>query len=151
MSIELSGMVSCCVASARCSGLLALAPWGGQGGVCISIAEAWQTAIRDRVTVVPGRAHSVTMKYHDEVIGILNVYSPNHASARAELWARLATALLSVDNWCVGGDFNMLESCEVKIGGSHIMVHKSELTAWEQLCMLLRIYDTWLLESFSWI
>ena len=124
-------------------------PMGGQGGVCMSVAEAWQSAVRDRVIVVPGRAQYITMQYHDAVIGILNVYAPNQASARADFWALLAAALPRVDSWCIGGDFNMLESPEDRIGGSHVTVHESELAAWEQLCMSLRIFDTWLLEDFS--
>ena len=52
----------------------------------------------------------MTMQYHKDLIGILNVYAPNYASASVEFWARLAVALLSVDNWYAGGDFNMLDS-----------------------------------------
>ena len=102
-----------------------------------------------RVVVVPGRAQYITMQYHDEVIGILNVYAPNQASARADFWALLASALPRVDSWCIGRDFNMLESPEDRIGGSHVTVQGSELAAWEQLCMSLRISDSWLLEDFS--
>ena len=59
----------------------------------MSVAEAWQSAVRERVIVVPGRAQYITMQYHDAVIGILNVYAPNQASARADFWALLAAAL----------------------------------------------------------
>ena len=31
-------------------------PMGGQGGVCMTVADAWQSAIRDRVIVVRSRA-----------------------------------------------------------------------------------------------
>ena len=93
----------------------------------MSIAEAWQSDIRDRVVVVPGRAQFVTMQYHDALVGFLNVYAPNHASARAEFWAHLVAALPSVDSWCIGGDFNMLESPEDRIGGSHVTVHGREI------------------------
>ena len=43
----------------------------------------------------------------------------------------------------------MLESHEERIGGSHVIVHGSELAAWEQLCMALQISDAWLSEDFS--
>ena len=98
--------------------------------------------------VVPGRAQFVTMQFHDALIGVLNVYAPNHASARAEFWASLAAALPRVDSWCVGGDFNMLESPEDRIGGGHVTVHGRELAAWEQLCMSLPILDAWFLAGF---
>ena len=115
----------------------------------MSVVEAWQSAIRDKVIVVPGRAQYITMQYHDTLIGILNVYAPNQASARTDFWALLAAALPRVDSWCIGGDFKMLESPKDRIGGSHVTVHGSELAAWEQLCMALRISDAWLSEDFS--
>ena len=40
----------------------------------MSIAEAWQPMIREKV-VVPGRAQFVTFQYHDALIGLLNVYA----------------------------------------------------------------------------
>ena len=91
--------------------------------------------MKDKVIVVPGKAQFVTTQYHEDLVGILNVYVPNHAYACAKFWARLATSLPSVDSWCAGGDFNMLESLEDRIGGSHITIHESELIDWEQLCM----------------
>ena len=90
--------------------------------------------------VVLGRAQFMAMQYHIELIGILNVYAANHASASVEFWARLVASILSVDTWCVGGDFDMLESLKDRIGGSHVTIHGSELAAWEQLCMSLRIF-----------
>ena len=83
----------------------------------MSIAESWQSAFRDRVVVVSGRAQFITLQYHDALVGFLNVYAPNQASARAEFWVRLATSLPSVDSWCVGGDFNMLESLRTRLVG----------------------------------
>ena len=65
-------------------------PLGGQGSVCMSIAEAWQPAIRDKVIVMLGRAQFVTMYYYEDLFGILNVYAPNHANTCAKFWARLA-------------------------------------------------------------
>ena len=97
--------------------------------------------------VVIGKAQFITMQYHDDLIEILNVYAPNHASARAEFWARLATSLLIVDSCCVGGDFNMFKSPEDTIGGSHVTIHRSEQAAWEQLCISLLIFNAWLLEG----
>ena len=43
----------------------------------------------------------------------------------------------------------MLESPEDRIGGGHATVHGSELAAWEQLCMSLRILNAWFLASFT--
>ena len=53
------------------------------------------------------------------------------------------------DCWCMGTDFNMLESLDDRVGGSQTLVHGQELAAWEQLCMTLRISDAWSHEGFS--
>ena len=67
-----------------------------------------KAAIVDKYIIVPSRAQYVTMRFCGEHIGVLNVYAPNQASARAEFWAQIADALPAVEHWCVGGDFNML-------------------------------------------
>ena len=110
-------------------------PMEGQGGVCMSIAEVWQPSVLERSVLVPGRAQVVTVQYHGGILGILNVYAPNHASARAEFWLQIASSLPRADCWCMGGDFNMLESPYDRVGGSQTSVHDRELAAWEQLCM----------------
>ena len=76
---------------------------------------------------MPGRAQVVTVQYHGDILGVLNVYAPNHASARAEFWSRIASSLARVDCWCMGGDFNMLESPDDRVGGSQTSVRGREL------------------------
>ena len=76
-------------------------------------------------------------------LGFLNVYAPNHVSARVEFWSQIADAIPAADAWCVGGDFNMLESPEDRRGGSLTTIHGSKLAAWERLCMMMRISDSW--------
>ena len=104
----------------------AFGPSGIQGGVCISIADTWRSAIVDRV---PGRAHWLLLQEGQLRIGLLNVYAPNHASARATFWLQICESLPQADSWCVGGDFNMLETVENRRGGSQTTVHGSELAA----------------------
>lgn len=43
----------------------------------------------------------------------------------------------------LGRGFKMLEDLEDQGGGSQITIHGSKLAAWEQICMALRIVDTW--------
>ena len=107
-------------------------PRSGQGGVCISIAESWKTAIVDKCVIVPGRAQYITMRFCGVHIGVLNVYAPNQVSTRAEFWSLIDDALPAFDHWCVGGDFNMLEDPMDRVGGSQTTLHGSELAAWER-------------------
>ena len=75
--------------------------------------------------------------------GYLNVYAPNHASARKLFWCEITNALPSVDHWCVAGDFNMIEDPFDRKGGSVITIHGEELAAWERMCLKLQILDAW--------
>ena len=40
----------------------------------------------------------------------------------AEFWTQIADALPSADEWCIGGDFNMLEAPEDRCGGSQTTI-----------------------------
>ena len=121
----------------------AFGPSGSQGGVCMSIADTMRSTVLDRGVVVPGRAQWMLLQQGQLRIGVLNVYAPNHASARVEFWTQIVESLPPADGWCVGGDFNMLEDASDRRGGSQTTVHGSELAAWEDLCMTLRIEDVW--------
>ena len=48
----------------------------------------------------------------------MNIYAPNHESARTGFWTHLVDGLLEVDAWCVGGDFNMIESHQDRSGAA---------------------------------
>ena len=59
----------------------------------MTIADSWQHAILDRGVIVPGRAQWITMQWQGRTIGFVNLYAPNHASARAKFWSCLVDAL----------------------------------------------------------
>lgn len=109
----------------------------------MSIVEPWDKAVLDRGVIVPGRAQWIVMQRGIMRLGFLNVYAPNHASARGGFWTQIADAIPHADAWCVGGDFNMLESLDDRRGGSGTTIHGAELAAWEGLCLRLRISDAW--------
>ena len=100
---------------------------GIQGGVCISIADVWKSAIVDPGIVVPGHAQWLLLQWEQTRVGLLNLYASNHASARATFWFQISESLPRANAWCVGGDFNMLETVEDRRGGSQTTVHGSEL------------------------
>ena len=98
---------------------------------------------------MPGRAQWILFCWGQLRVGLLNIYAPNHASARATFWSQLLESLPSADSWCIGGDFNMIETPEDRCRGSQITVHGSERAAWEQLCMTMRLEDAWHHPGFS--
>ena len=82
------------------------------------------------------------MVFQDEVNswGLLNVYAPNHVSARVKFWQDSLQALPQVDNWCVARDFNMLEDPADRCGGSTLTISGQELANWERLSKSLTSY-----------
>ena len=65
--------------------------------------------------------------------GYLNIYVPNHASARKHFWCKITDALLDVHHCCVarGFNFNMIEDPVDRKGGSVVTIHGEDLEVWE--------------------
>ena len=121
---------------------------GNKGGVCISIAEKWRPYLENKRVIVRGRGQYVELKVDGVSWGILNVYAPNHASARTLFWTQICDALQNIEHWCMAGDFNMLEDPNDRRGGSTMTVRGSKLGAWERLCFKMGIQDVWFLNTF---
>ena len=119
------------------------------GGVCISSRGVWRQQIVHAEIITQGMAQFLILEHEESRWGLLNVYAPNHASARARLWEEIYLSLPEdVENWIVGGDFNMLEDPQDRRGGSMITIQGLELANWERLVRKLRIYDMWHLSNF---
>ena len=80
--------------------------------------------------------------------GFLNLYAPNQVAEQTLFWARLLYELPDMENWLVGGDFNMVEMIRDRCGGGHITVHGHELACFERLCFYLKISDAWISQSY---
>ena len=115
----------------------------------MSIANTWWAAIIDRGIVIPGRAQLMMFQWGQVRLGLLNLYAPNHESARAEFLMEIVDALPRADEWCIGGDVNMIEAPEDRCGSSETTIHGTQLAAWERLCMTLRIVDVWHAGGFA--
>ena len=98
--------------------------------------------------MIPGRAQYVIFKRKDIEFGCLNIYAPNQISERIEFWSYLNNVLPNLENWCIAGDFNMIENLTDRVGGGHITIHGQELAAWERFCFKLRLLDAWQSQSF---
>ena len=76
-----------------------------------------------------GRAQYVIMKFHNKKVGFLNLYAPNYSSTRLNMQIELDCSLQVVDNWCVVGDFNMIDDPDDKSGEGGVTKHGSKLLA----------------------
>lgn len=107
----------------------------------MTIVESWQQAIMGRGISVRGRAEWVTMQVQGCLVGFLNIFVSNHASARTEFLVTSSRGLTSCRPVVHWGDFSMLEDPLDRIEGSHATVHEAELAALKCLCLALRISD----------
>ena len=82
---------------------------GAQGGVCMAISALWKDNVLSYVDLIPRRAQYITSSIKDKIVGVLNIYAPNSVSERIVFWNQLEALCPSNINWCVGGDFNMIE------------------------------------------
>jgi hypothetical protein len=90
----------------------------------------------------------VLLKNNKYIIGILNIYTPNHITARTTFWNQIANHNF-LDAWWKGDDFNITqqaEDCNPKytskaIGGT-------EEVAWNKCCLTLGINDIMHLDEF---
>ena len=55
-----------------------------------------------------GKILGVSIQYQNQELKILNVYAPNTAKERSKLWKELYDIDMDGD-WCLIGDFNMVE------------------------------------------
>ena len=94
-------------------------------------------------TIVEGRAISVTIRWYQCIIGIINVYAPNSSTNRAHFWRQLADGLPIADVWILAGDFNMTLYKEDKVGGMQMVVQGAELVAWDLLMGRMGVKDAW--------
>lgn len=78
---------------------------------------------------MPGRAQWLILQWGGLTCGFLNLYALNHESACAGFWSQIANALPSVDEWCIVGDFNMIEASEDRRGGGPVTNHGLEFAA----------------------
>lgn len=64
---------------------------------------------------------------------------------RREAGYWMSDALSAMEHWCIGGDFNIIEDCADRGGGSHA----AKLATWERLCMTLRLSNVWHHEGYG--
>ena len=121
---------------------------GAYVGVCMAISTSWKDNALSYVDLRPGRAQYIIISIKDEIVGVLNIYAPNSVSERIVFWNQLEALCPSNINWCVGGDFNMIDRVKDRTGGSMTTIHGQELACWERLCCHLHILDAWTVDTF---
>ena len=94
-----------------------------QARVCIAISERWTRNIIRYEELIPGRARYIVLNLRNENIAFLNIYAPNSSLERGRFWNQLTELCPGNLNWCIGGDFNMIERVRDRTGGSMITLN----------------------------
>ena len=62
------------------------------------------------IDAIPGRLQIIQIKIKNKLIGICNIYAPNHDNDQLQYYEQVQTKLqqLTCDEWILGGDFNLI-------------------------------------------
>ena len=127
----------------------AFGPNSRQAGLCIALRQHLQSIILSAGTVMNKRAQFLIIKIGSQKVGLMNIYAPNSASARASFWLSLVEYAGLADCWLVGGDFNMIEDASDRIGGTTTTISGGEAKCWDSFSFAFGLLDLWKVQSFS--
>ena len=87
-------------------------------------------------SLIHGRAHFCTLAIQGQRWNFMNVYAPNSRTEREILWERIHLQVAGEEEWCIGGDFNMIKSLHDSLNNNPIVLQgRSERKHWEKLCV----------------
>ena len=84
-------------------------------------------------SLIPGRAHFCTLDIQGQHWNFMNVYAPNRIIERATFWERIRLQVAGAEEWCIGGDFNMIESINDSSNNNPIVLQGRERKQWENV------------------
>jgi exonuclease III len=114
----------------------------GSGGVCMWIAPKLQHMISEVGQSRSGRAQWTRLSgVPGGDIAILNVYAPNQAQARCELWAELIDTLPKDCRWVFIGDWNFVEKSRDKSRNNNQTMSHEEKRLFEVLTRTCDVHD----------
>lgn len=88
----------------------------GRGGVSLLVSPRWANFITANGCSPCNRAIQASVNINNTLLGICNIYGSNNYNERIALWDWIAS--LPDIPWIIGGDFNMVEHGEDKMGGT---------------------------------
>ena len=77
--------------------------------------------------VILGRAQYMVLEINGMHCGFLNVYAPNQLGEMVTFWTWLSSELLDIENWLLGGDFNMIEMVSDRCGGGNTILRCTDM------------------------
>lgn len=88
------------------------------GGTGILLTARVANLVCEHDVILKGRAQFGTLQWTSRIkIGILNIYAFNYTGSRTRLWNKIRYYHLPSADWILGGDFNMNDQLEDKLGG----------------------------------
>ena len=122
---------------------------GNHSGICTLIRENLAQGLIHEESLIPGRAHFCTLAIQGQRWNFMNVYAPNSRTKRATFWERTLLQVAGTEEWCIGGDFNMIESIHNSSNNNPIVLQGRERKQWEKLCVHLNLRDIWHSDNFQ--
>jgi hypothetical protein len=111
----------------------------GRGGVVILLSPKWGPRIKCHGISPCNRALWLILEINNRQFGICAIYASNDYSERASFWSWLS--LLPDIPWVFGGDFNMIENQEDKMGGLPFSWKDQERKTWYNFKISKSLFD----------
>lgn len=111
----------------------------GRGGVAILLSPKWGPKIKIFGFSPCNRAIWLIFNHNDMEFGVCSVYAANDYMERSSFWTWL-TSLPDIP-WMFGGDFNMVENQEDKMGGLPFSWKDQERLTWNNFKRAKSLFD----------
>ncbi|XP_059076993.1 uncharacterized protein LOC131876187 [Cryptomeria japonica] len=112
---------------------------GGKGGVGLLINPRWSNHITNKGCSPCNRAVWASINVDNTLIGVCSIYASNDYKERSALWDWIAS--LPNIPWILGGDFNMIENCDDKMGGNAFEWKGFEKSHWDRMKFKKNLFD----------
>jgi exonuclease III len=112
----------------------------GRGGVITFLSPRLHSCVIAHGSDPMQRVTWILLSLHNHSFGVINVYAPNDAVERSQLWYWLADNLPPA-TWVMCGDFNMVELATDKEGLLPFRWTAGEREAWYHMRNKLGLFD----------
>ena len=96
------------------------------------------------IEVIPGRMQVIQIKIKNKLIGISNIYAPNHDTEQVQFYEKVQTELQKIkcDDWIIGGDYNLVLDPQLdKKGGNN--PNKKSLHVLKNIITSMNLIDSY--------
>ena len=112
-------------------------------GIASLFSKNFQGKIQNIKNDNTGRISSISFTLNKQLFNIVNIYGPNKPYQQENFFQSLTDFIINTQNTISGGDFNMVEELEDRLGGAIDNTHLANLENLKKLIQIQNLHDTW--------